>query len=162
MNIKINSISMAKIILSFLVILSFAQAKSQTSAEDLQPDQKVIISLDNGEQYSGKFIRRDGESIVIQSSAGEFSLLISKIKSIRIDNYEGKYSFANPSDTRYFFGPSAIPLDKGKGYYQNIFLLFNFVNYGITENFSIGGGLEFISTFSAGQPIWFLTPKSWF
>jgi hypothetical protein len=49
-------------------------------------------------------------------------------------------------------------LKKGEGYYQNVLLTGNFVNYGIQENISVGGGVEIMSL-SAGQPIWFLTPK---
>lgn len=43
--------------------------------------------------------------------------------------------------SRYLFAPSAIPLRKGEGYYQNIFLLMNGFNYGITDHVSIGGGV---------------------
>ena len=73
--------------------------------------------------------------------------------------YEGKYSFPNPHDTHYFLGSSGAPLGKGKGYYQNIMVSINSVNYGVTKNISIGGGLELISLFKARNPIWFLTPK---
>ena len=38
----------------------------------------------------------------------------------------------------------------------------NFVNVGITDNISIGGGFEFISTVVVNEPIWVLTPKAGF
>ena len=65
---------------------------------------------------------------------------------------DGKYFFPNPHATRYFFGPSAIPLKKGEGYFQNAYILANSVQIGVTDNFSMGGGI--------GIPfLFFITPK---
>ena len=47
---------------------------------------------------------------------------------------------SNPNDTRYFIGPSGIPLEKGSGYYQNVWVFYNSIHYGIGKNISIGGG----------------------
>jgi hypothetical protein len=69
-----------------------------------------------------------------------------------IFNDEGKFEFANPQDTRYFSGRSGIPIKKGTGYYKNVLIISNSVNYGITKNISIGGGF-------VGGPLLFLTPR---
>jgi hypothetical protein len=53
---------------------------------------------------------------------------------------KGRYWYPNMNAARYFFGPSAIPLEKGDGYFQNADLLVNNINYGITKNFSVQGG----------------------
>lgn len=71
---------------------------------------------------------------------------------------KGQLWFPNPNETRYYFGPTAYNLKKGEGYYQNSYVLLNMFNYGITDYFSIGGGFEFVSTFT-GYPTLFLTPK---
>jgi len=112
----------------------------------------------NGDVYKGEILSRDDKTIVLKTVNGEINLIASNVSSIENYTYEGKFGFYNPHDTRYFFGPSGIPIKKGKGYYQNILVTTNFVNYGITKNISIGGGFEFISTI-LGSPIWFLTPK---
>lgn len=70
----------------------------------------------------------------------------------------GQLWFANPNATRYLFGPSGYNLEKGEGYYQNVYVVLNMVNVGVTDYFSIGGGFEFISTFT-GTPFVFITPK---
>ena len=70
---------------------------------------------------------------------------------------KGKYWFPNPNYSRYFIGPG-IQLKKGDGYYQNIDLSINTVNYGITNFLSIGGGLELYSTLS-GHPAFILMPR---
>lgn len=91
---------------------------------------------------------------------------ILKIEEVAASEFRGGvYWFKNPHATRYFFAPSAINLEKGEGYYQNAYLIFNSFNVGVTNNFSIGGGLEILSLFgsmvsnNAFAPIFFLTPK---
>ena len=59
------------------------------------------------------------------------------------------YWFKNPHATRLLFAPTAIPLRKGEGYYQNIYIVGNMFNYGVIDNLSIGGGFDFITLFSS-------------
>lgn len=84
------------------------------------------------------------------------------IKEISSDNFvisaQGEMWFPNPNATRYYFGPSAYNLEKGEGYYQNVYVFLNMFNYGLTDHVSIGAGFEFLSTFT-GNPTLFITPK---
>ncbi|OUU01308.1 MAG: hypothetical protein CBB92_03435 [Flammeovirgaceae bacterium TMED32] len=147
---------LSKIILIGLLIYSFNNVFSQT--DTLKQDQMVIIKMKNGDDYKGVLLKQGDGRILLKTVNGEMNLIASNIHSLENYDYEGRFEFANPHDTRYFFGPTGIPIKKGKGYYQNILVTTNFVNYGVTKNISIGGGLEFISTV-LGSPIWFLTPK---
>lgn len=141
-----------------LFISSCGSIYSQVDPELSEQQQKVVVKMKNGEEYSGEIVSRDNETVVLRTVNGEIRLIASNIRSIENYEYKGKFKFPNPHDTRYFFAPSGIPLGKGGGYYQNVLLSTNFVNYGLTQNFSIGGGFEFISTI-LGYPVWFLTPK---
>lgn len=114
--------------------------------------------MNNGDEFRGKIISRDQNTIVLETTNGTLNLISSNVRSINIDSYKGRFRFPNSNETRYFFGPSAIPIKKGKGYYQNVLLTTNFINYGLFKNVSIGGGVEFISLL-LGNPVWFLTPK---
>ncbi|MCS3632659.1 hypothetical protein GGP55_003281, partial [Salinibacter ruber] len=70
-----------------------------------------------------------------------------------------KTASQNPQSTRYFFAPNAIGIPQGQGYYQNTWVFLNNVNYGATENFSIGAGTVPVFLFGAeALPIWVL-PK---
>ncbi len=125
-----------------------------------ESNKEVLIKMENGEEYQGEIINTNQETLVLKTRNGQLDLIASKIASIEdVEDYDGKYHYKNPNDTRYFFGPSARTLKKGKGYYQNINVLFNSANIGITDNISIGGGFEFISTVIFQEPLWFLTPK---
>ena len=147
-----------KIFLLGLFTFSCNNVFSQTVTDTSKQEQTVVIKMKNGDEYKGTISKKDSETIVLKTVNGEINLIATNVRSIENYNYEGKFEFANPHDTRYFFGPSGIPIKKGKGYYQNVLVTTNFANYGITKNISIGGGFEFISTV-LGSPIWFLTPK---
>ncbi len=56
-------------------------------------------------------------------------------------------------NTRYFFAPSAYNLKKGELYYNTVYFLLHDIQYGLSDNFSIGMGTSVI-----GIPI-YLTPK---
>jgi len=142
----------------FLLIFSFSVLSAQQSSDTLKQTKKVTITMKNGDEFIGKIIKQDSQTITLLTENGEMNLIADNVKSISDFEYTGKFSYPNPHDTRYFFGPSGIPVKKNKGYYQNVLVTFNFANYGISKNISIGGGLEFISTLT-GNPIWFLTPK---
>ena len=69
---------------------------------------------------------------------------------------QGESDSTTVTDThysRYFFAPTAFPLQKSSGYIQTHWLLAWSANYGIYERGSIG-----FSTTIIGQPL-FLTPK---
>jgi hypothetical protein len=63
-----------------------------------------------------------------------------------------------PKSTRNLFSPTGYGLKAGEGYYQNIYVFFNMLNFGITDYFSIGFGTEFLSL-SHGVPLLIVNPK---
>lgn len=141
----------------FLSSLSSLLAQQHID-QAIESEKKVLIETLDGDEFTGRILSHDSTSINLETNNGIFSLSKKKIKKLESYDYAGKFKFPNSQDTRYFFAPSGIPLKKGEGYYQNVLLTGNFVNYGVHRNLSVGGGVEFISL-SAGQPIWFLTPK---
>jgi hypothetical protein len=142
----------------FLVMLIVSMSCTVSFSQRQEVPKTMIIKMLGGEEYTGEIVSQDNEYLILKSKNGELKLLKTKIQSMQESTYKGQFEFENPNMTRYLFGPSAIPLKKGKGYYQNVLVTFNFVNVGITDNISIGGGFEFVSAL-AGEPIWFLTPK---
>lgn len=147
-----------KILFFSLLFLSTIDSYSQTPIDTIKNSERVVVKMNNGDEFRGKILSRDQNTIVLETTNGTLNLISSNVRSINIDSYKGKFRFPNSNETRYFFGPSAIPIKQGKGYYQNVVLTTNFINYGLFKNVSIGGGVEFISLL-LGNPIWFLTPK---
>ena len=69
----------------------------------------------------------------------------------------GYYDIGN--GTRYFFGPSGRNLRKGEGVVQDVWLFLAGVNYGITDNFSVGGYLSLVPGVGLQNQFLLLTPK---
>jgi len=149
-----------------LLFFSVSSVFAQEKFVDFKFDETktYIIKLEDGSQLVGSLLQTDSQFIVIKTfSIPKIDIPIGRIKSIDIVDEanlkNGEFWFPNPNSTRYLFGPSAFTLKKGEGYYQNTYLVLNSVHVGITDHISIGGGLELISTFGAGSPIFFITPK---
>lgn len=152
--------------LGALISMNTQTVQAQINVNEITVDSTVTykITLLKGDEFIGKIISKDQNNIVIRtSSIPRIEIPVENIKSIdpveKNSMRNGSYWYPNPNSTRYFFSPSAANLKKGEGYYQNSYLLFNSVNYGLTDFLSIGGGFEILSTFSGADPIYFLTPK---
>lgn len=143
------------IILLSIFLLFYEGVYSQEITDTIR---RVKVTTTDGEEYKGSIILNNEEKLILKTNNGEVMIVSKNVKTIEQINEKNKFEYPNPHDTRYFFSPSGIPIKKKTGYYQNIYVTTNFVNYGISKNFSIGGGFEFISTVS-GSPIWFLSPK---
>lgn len=143
--------------LSFFILANF-MARGQGAVDSVKMKKKVIVTMKDGDELRGHIHSKTDSIIVLSTKNGVINIITSNVKSIYFDTYEGIYRFPNSHDTRYFFGPTAIPTQKNKGYYQNILVVGNFVNYGITKNISLAGGFEFLSLIY-GDPTWFFMPK---
>jgi len=141
-----------------LFILSIPTLAQNIQDSTLSPNTHVTVKMSNGDTFNGFLIQQNDTTVLVHNENGKFILFASKVRNISKYSLRGKYGFENPHDTRYFFGPTAIPIGKKTGYYQNVLVAFNFVNVGISKNISIGGGFEFISTV-LGTPIALITPK---
>ncbi len=159
-------------IISSYILLDQVETYSFGLIEKLKKEDDTTsiysIELKEGSEIYVRIVEvRQDELLLESNTLGELTLKVYYIKKIESNNFsldkKGHFWFPNPNATRYFFAPSAINLEKGEGYYQNVYVILNMVNYGITDWLSIGGGFEFISTFSSltgeGSPIAFITPK---
>ncbi len=111
------------------------------------------VELKNGIILIGTVLSETETQMELQIvDLGILTIEKEKIKSIvplgQTKKTPKAYWFKNPHATRLLFAPTAIPLKKGEGYYQNIYIVANMFNYGVANNFSIGGGFDFITLFS--------------
>lgn len=144
-----------------LVLIS--SAYNTISAQD-RTGETVRITTKDGNILLGVVEQEDDAQIVLRvEGIGEVTVQKSNIKNIQFIDperiKEGEYWFENPQGTRYFFAPNAIGLKNGNGYYQNAWILFNNVNYGVSNNFSLGAGTIPVFLFgTTSVPFWIL-PK---
>lgn len=152
-------------IIGCLMISHLAFSQDTTESKKAAPKMYVVETID-GTTLNGTVISENDSVLILNTKAiGQVTLQKQNLKSIKLigtDDYvDGVYWFENPNATRYIVGPSAFNLKKGEGYYQNLYLFGQSVNYGITDHFSIGGGTEIASPIFGGEApaLFFLTPK---
>ena len=145
------------------------QKRKISSLEKLSADSYFIFFMKDGSFLHGRIIRQNKNEVEIKiKNNSVFSDSLEKKIIVPFERVEemrqieekdihrrGKYWYPNMNASRYFWGPSAIPMKKGDGYYQNADLIINSANYGITKNFSLQGGT--ILPFAV-----FLMPKAGF
>ena len=110
------------------------------------------VELKDGTVLTGNIMSEDETSMEIHlADIGLLTIDKDKIKRIvpldASKDVRKSYWFENPHATRLLFAPTAIPLKRGEGYYQNIYIVGNMFNYGVLNNLSIGGGFDFITMF---------------
>ena len=146
---------------ALLVLLAFPVVHAQQPFDSLNI---YHIQTTDGNTYTGNILRKDSSVIVVKTPEID-SLVIRRkyIKSMELiekDHFiDGKLWMENPQAARYMWAPNGYGLKKGEAYYQNVWVLFNQLSVGITNNFSVGFG--FIPTFLFGSdviPVWF-SPK---
>ncbi len=150
-------------------VKSKAQEKIDSPSALNDTSSFIVVKFREGSTYFGKLKENRNDTLtLITEDLGPVRIPYSKIKKVEKVDYivvkKGKYWFPTPLPGRYFFAPSAFTLKTGEGYYQNTLLVLNSFNVGVTNWFSIGGGIELISTIgsiTAGEflPSFFLTPK---
>lgn len=151
-------------ILSIIIIIATCICEHPACAQQRDSTSVFHVKTVDGNEYIGKIIEEDTEKLRLKTDKlGELTLRkidISSINAVNVTQIKnGSYWFENPQSTRYFWSPNGYGLKKGEGYYQNIWVLFNQFSVGVTDNFSLGGGMVPLFLFSAGvTPAW-LTPK---
>lgn len=155
-----------RVALSLLLVLGLvACGASSLHAQDPEPDEQLYrVETTDGQVLIGTLVSESEQEVVLDTrQLGEVTVQrenIDDMEKIPPGRFrDGEYWYPNPQSTRYFFAPNAIGVPQGEGYYQNAWIFFNNVNYGATENFSIGAGTVPVFLFGAeALPIWVL-PK---
>lgn len=134
----------------------YAKQDVSTEVRESATDAAIVETVNNG-SYFGFITDATATTLRMKSEViGDFEIQSSSISRIILSgsyvSKRGENWFSNPNATRYFFAPSAIPLKKKEGYFQNAYLLANSVNIGVTNNMSIGGGVVIPFLF-------YITPK---
>ncbi len=147
------------ILLLFLLLIAISALNAQTSDSTL-----VRIETTDGNEFVGKIVSEDANKIVIETEKlGQITIQKTDIKSrdkVKPEQIkEGKLWFENPQATRYFWAPNAYGLKKGEGYYQNIYVLWNQFSVGVSDNFSLGGGVIPLFLFGGTSTPVFATAK---
>ncbi|RED99757.1 hypothetical protein [Marinoscillum furvescens] len=138
-------------------ISSFGQAIDST---------EYRVQTVDGNVYFGYIVEKQVEFFLFQTkSIGTIQIRFDDIQ--RIERTTGstrppKSSAKNSNDVllqfeypqKYAGSPNAFGLEKGTGYYNNIYLVYNDFQIGLSDQFSMGGGFIPITDESESIPMW--------
>jgi hypothetical protein len=147
-----------------LVSLSLCIPCSLFAQENTDTSTIWRVETSDGNEYYGTLLSKDAKEIRIRTEVlGVISIPLTKVASMGpVDKAavkEGEVWLKNIQSARYFYGPNGYGLEKGSGYYQNTWVLFNQASYGVTNYFSIGVGMVPLFLFAGtATPVW-ITPK---
>ncbi len=154
-----------KTLIPFLAILLLFLMPHVSKAQETNDSLTYYqVETVDGNVFIGKILSKDEKMVVLKTdNLGVLNISFKNIKEIKPlttkNIVKGELWPENPHATRYFYLPNGYGLKKGEGYYQNTWVLFNQVSYGLTDNFSMGAGLIPTFLFGAnGVPVW-ITPK---
>jgi hypothetical protein len=141
-------------------------AQDTSSTRNLQPtadSQLVAITLKDGSTLIGRVLEVTPTTVRFRSAVGESSIPRDAIVSVRTSAagsaHGGEYWPEDPSRTRLFFAPTGRMLRQGEGYFSDAYVFFPSLQGGLTDRFTIGGGMSLIPGLGFDEQVFYLTPK---
>ncbi|MBX3006473.1 MAG: hypothetical protein KF816_00460 [Melioribacteraceae bacterium] len=152
MKILINTLINACIIICFVISSACAQADTA----------KVFrITLKDNTEIIAKIINQTTDSIFFATPLG-IKLGVDKKNISDQDLLNGyfendKYVRIDPNRTRLFFAPTGRMLKGGEGYISDYWLFFPFISMGITDFFTLSGGMTLFP--GANNQLFYIAPR---
>jgi len=120
-----------------------------SSSVDARDRVQVRVSLQDGQVLRGDvtveefndWTTDDMLSLYLGDAAAPINIpaeSVSAVEGVRAS--AGSHSFRNPSSSRYFYAPSALPLAAGEGYISQKELMLTAAAYGLTDHIAVSAG----------------------
>ena len=155
---------LALVLLAVALVSIPARVSAQSSVE-IDSGVTHELRLSDGSRAYGRIVSESEEEVVFETASGvAITARRNQIVSLRkVDGVfkEGEFLPADPNNTRLFFGPTGRALPKGQVYLGVYEFFMPFVQVGVTDRFSIGGGTPLLFSFEddgLDRPYW-VTPK---
>jgi hypothetical protein len=156
--------------IALLLVVAFAIAVpldviAQTNVDDEQSVVTHELRLRDGSRAYGRIVSESDDEIVFRTVSG-VAITASRDQIVSLSEVDGflksgEFMPADPNNTRLFFGPTGRALPKGQTYLGVYEFFMPFVQVGVTDRFSIGGGTPLLFGFEGDgldRPYW-VTPK---
>ena len=159
---------MRRLALVLFAAAVFTSVPTHVSAQALATAGDPItheLRLRDGSRAYGRIVSESDEEVVFETAAGVAITArrnqIVSLKKVEGIIKEGEFLPSDPNNTRLFFGPTGRALPKGQAYLGVYEFFMPFVQVGVTNRFSIGGGTPLFFSFEddgLDRPYW-ITPK---
>ncbi|HMF61073.1 MAG TPA: hypothetical protein VK595_11920, partial [Vicinamibacterales bacterium] len=150
--------------LSVFVLLSQPGRAVAQAPEAAATVTRSELVLRDGSRLFGVIVSQDDTEVVFRTEAGATvtanRVEIASLREMTGVVVDGEFFPPDPNATRLFFGPTGRSLGKGQAYFGVYEFVMPFVQVGVTDRLSIGGGTPLV--FGLGnegdRPFW-ITPK---
>jgi hypothetical protein len=149
----ISIFRLARPLFALLLALAAATFPDHAAAQGtdtvaVAQDTLFEVRLADGSVLYGRVVESTGARVVIRTQSGAMVTVeraqIASMEPTRGRVVQGRVWREDPNATRLFFGPTGRAVGKGRGYLGVYEVLFPFVTYGVTDQFSISGGTPVI------------------
>lgn len=149
-----------------LVTVTLATAPQvQAGVEFKIPDSTNVqmVTMDDGSTLVGRIVEVNDTAIVFDGSFGRSIIKKDRVHQIReVEKSQirnGKHWFANPNRSRLLMWPTGRTLEKGQGYFSDIYVFLPSVAFGITDRFTVEGGMSLFPGLGMDNQLIFAVPK---
>jgi hypothetical protein len=121
----------------------------------------VRLELTDGSTLLGAIVAEDEEALTVKTLAGlEVRVPRAAVTSLRATRSgEGGFGGGDPSGSRLLLAPTARPLQEGEGYFSDHYVLFPGATLGLTDSFSLGGGVSMVPALGLTDQAFYLAPR---
>ena len=156
--------SIVAVVLALVVLCVPGRVAAQT--EVTAPDAVTHeMRLRDGSRMFGRISAESADEVVFETHSGVVLTTrrdqIASLRRVEGELRHGEFRPADPNHTRLFFGPTGRALPRGQVYFGVYEFLLPFVQVGVTDRISVGGGTPLIFFFEDDgfdRPFW-ITPK---
>lgn len=148
------------------VAIARPAAAQRISIDSIRMNDTTVVhslALTDGSRIVGRITSVTADSVRIASTVASVTVARSTIKQVSQHPASalrnGELWAENPHATRLIFAPTAIPLRKGEGYFSDFWVFLISSAVGVTDRFTIGGGMSLLPGIDIDENIFFLLPK---
>lgn len=137
-------------------------ASAQQPKQGFPTDAVLSVSLKDGTILVGRIAEEDATHLTVLTLEGlTIRIPRSSIVSMReaAPPAAGQFTRSDPNYSRLMFTPTARPLRKGDGYFSDHYVAFPGVAYGLTDHFSLSGGVSIVPGVGLAEQVFYVSPK---
>jgi hypothetical protein len=151
----------AAVVLVMLTAAAPARAQHRESSPYLRTVQELVLT--DGSRAYGTIEQETDSEVVFRTTVGALLRTprerIQSIRSVVGRTVGEEFRREDPNNTRLLFGPTGRSLRKGEVYLGVYEVFMPFVQVGITDRVSIGGGSPLIFNIDEARRLYWVTPK---
>lgn len=158
-----SGIRRAIVLISLVVLHWPAAAEAQQAEAAIRPITLHELVLEDGSRLYGSIDAQSDAEVVFRTQAGAVITArredIRSLRQLSGSMINGEFQPPDPNATRLFFAPTARSLRRGQTYLGVFEFVMPFVQVGVTDRVSLGGGTPLVFGIDDWERPFWLTPK---